>query len=242
MTDKELLLAISDMLDNKLSRFEKKSEFISDKIDNMGIRMNLRMDAEKQILKYDLKELLQNAHSEELYAYKEWIKFLFNDEYFIEDVDKWNIFESMHYHNKVDDSFVNWNILHKGDYLYSSECDIFAVLNGVESTLEQFSIIKNEDWINNCYKAMKDLTEVIYLIDDKNKLIEAIRDFYTGEYTYEKYELEYNEFIHYTQVCDAPAFAVKVMAERFDIDFWDIWSEVNDVVHRIFKKRRYELT
>ena len=61
MTDNELLLTISNLLDQKLERLEKKIDILEFKIDSMEIRLNLRIDAEKELLNSKIDAITQKC-------------------------------------------------------------------------------------------------------------------------------------------------------------------------------------
>lgn len=187
-------------------------------------------------------------------AYIGWINYLFNEKYHIKNYDIWNAFEFMHYDKNLDEKIGEWYWHGMKNIAYISGCEVCAILEGVQEALDRFSDFQNNIEERLIHEKMQMLIEGIEILklymesmaEDKElnvwKIMEWIRRFYKGEELIEfeeglKRRVEF--LLTVIDATDAPALCTKILAEKYEKDFWDLWETVKDVVSRKSENEYY---
>ena len=210
---------------------------------------------------YALEELYTDGHAYTTYngtvifggAAVAWINYLFNEEYHIKNYDMWKTFESLYYDEYLDEKEQHWYKEDAKNTAFISECEICAVLEGVSSALEKFSNVEKGSKEEFAYQAMELVVKYVdilgaYLNDAEDidgyldELMNSIKVCYERKGTKEIHEglgETGTKVIECLFLSDAPAFCVKVIAEKFNKDFWELWTIIKDVVKRKTKNIYY---
>ena len=185
------------------------------------------------------------------YRYTGWINYLFQEHFLLKNRDPWQLFEFLHEQTDVED--YEWGSFTYDGYGALGCLEISAVLNGTDAAIRQSKPL-NAIKVNK--KETKDITviEAIvltkHLVEDYRKnsslneeeqlslLLEMIRASY-GQDVFalmDKYEDERLKDILFCAFrSEVPAFIIKVLAETYDKDFWELWIQNKDVVRRRWK-------
>lgn len=186
------------------------------------------------------------------WGYVGWINYLFHERYHIKNYDKWKLFEAFHEIEDRDMSYINWNRFVGKRYELISTCEIWAVLYGTDEALEKFdnNLKKEEDVGYIAIDYMKEMKKALLQYKENrreneetqlNFLLGAIRAYYENEEEIKESEKEAGErnsdealkkIITCLKYSDAPAFAMKVVAEMYDMNFWDVWNRIKDIAKR----------
>lgn len=182
------------------------------------------------------------------WAYVGWINYLFDEKNHVRNFDPWKIFELIYDDNsKVDNQHYYRSLYNTGDkrYAFIGGCEVYAVLNGYEEAIEFYDAMEKdelEDLILDCMKEFIDKLSV-YKSECREEqeiqvglLLDAIDSYYkTDEKGIDKLNIE-NERIRdiliEIVIFDAPAFALKVISEMYELNFWDLWNNIKDVARR----------
>lgn len=178
------------------------------------------------------------------WGYVGWINYLFHEEFHVKNFDPWKIFEEFHYLSERNETYMDWNYLSGKKYGLIGACEINAVMNGTEKALAKFGGGDVEEDIGNLsikvmmkekqflqqYKAMSGASEKEQL----SFLMKTLKVYYreNDKNMMEETEGQLKKFWECFQISDAPAFAVKVVSETYDKDFWELWGEIKDSVKR----------
>lgn len=187
------------------------------------------------------------------YWYTGWINYLFQEHFLLKNRDPWKLFEFLHEKGDMED--YGWRSYTYDGYAAIGYLEINAVLEGTDAAIrqsEQLDAIK----VNN--KEIKNVTpieSIVYtkhLIEDYRKnnslneeeqlslLLGMIRasyeqDVYALMDQYEDERLKNILFCAF--LSEVPAFIMKVLAETYDKDFWELWTQNKDVVRRRWRYR-----
>ena len=174
-----------------------------------------------------------------------WLNYLFNEKYFPKNYDPWKLFESCHYSEAFDEP-LEYTCFYDG-YSFVGCCEIHAVLHGTSSALTKYDCNGLGDAEKLSLKAMKQLIKWLSLyvaLSDQDRdtqlkqLMSALRSYYEAESPISKPDNIPSDVLQSIweiwDVADAPAFVVKAIAEIYERDFWDLWSEIKDVARRIY--------
>lgn len=171
-------------------------------------------------------------------GYVGWLNYLFNEQNYIKNYDPWKLFESFHYSKqKYDKGFV----VDYKSYGFTGSCEIVAVLKGTDiailksagkekNTIERLvlSSMKNIKILLTKYKENSNEDYETQL----NQLLDAVRIEYEQHSKLDICNEELKKIMESIFISDAPAFAIKAIAETYNKDFWDLWEQIHDVAKR----------
>lgn len=177
-----------------------------------------------------------------------WINYLFNEHFFVKNYDPWKLFEAVHYAS--DDMVRNYGydftnfVFGKDKWAVIGQCEIYAVLHSTKDALKKFLEEVEGETEKLVLKALAMTMEILESLakreadkqtDPLNTFVKCIRKFY--EQKIEENDLDDDGSIFYILsstllLTDAPAFIVKKLSEIYDAVFWDLWTEIRDVVER----------
>lgn len=185
------------------------------------------------------------------WKYVGWLNYLFNEKKHIKNYDAWKLFEAYH---DSDDEYLCWDDWHIWNgfgcarYAFISGCEIYAVLHGTDEAILKFETKEKGELEQIAFDGMKFIQEILQQYsNDKTKedrdmcqdIINEIRIFFSNnqqEAEVEQGDKKYTKLLSGLNISDAPAFVIKGLSEIFDKDFWDLWSQVRDVVRRKHEK------
>ncbi len=179
------------------------------------------------------------------WAYVGWLNYLFGEKNHIKNFDPWKVFEEIHYSLDESEECIEWHDTGDRRYAFIGGCEICAVRNGYEEALDIYNskekgilekfalnemlsfVEKLNHYMENCGQDKKSQLQM---------LMKMIRIYYeTDELSidklYDKDEM-LNPILTAMACSDAPAFAVKVISEMYEVDFWELWIQIRDVVRR----------
>lgn len=186
-----------------------------------------------------------------------WINFVFNERYSVKHRSLWGMFEAARdeadYVREELTEELSWRDWWKGveDAQDQTEyCEIQSVLKGTEAALEYIEVVADgkstlvEGWNTRLYESLRRFRNSIRVYCEKHKeeqftrIIKHLKEFYEREekdsIDFEDDEEQMIEFIcHITYLLDAPAFTVKVLAEIYEKDFWELWDQLDGVTKRV---------
>ena len=174
-----------------------------------------------------------------------WINYLFDERYHIKNFDPWRLFEAIHYSEEEKEEHYYWNGFGNKRCGLIGSCEIYAVLHETDSALEKFAERVDKDDIEyfsiECMKELKNTIELYkknHMPDEEiplKNLMEGIQHYYENgreEQKDENQEKSLKRVIDALNIADAPAFAVKAIAELYKKDFWDLWGGIKKIVKR----------
>lgn len=193
--------------------------------------------------------------------YVGWINHLFNEKYDVKNLDLWKAFEMCHFSVDIEEEYIDWNIRMTSDmdYTFISECEIHAVLYGVDATMQKISngyekfegiisgLKEGIGFIEEFYqKSSETEEEQLHILMNELKNFYEFGEKYHSNINFEKYDKRIARLRVILYLCDAPAFIVKKISEVYEKDFWDLWKEIYEKVERksknIYQKDQYYVT
>lgn len=179
------------------------------------------------------------------WGYVGWINYLFDEKNHVKNFDPWKLFETIHYSEDERAEYMEWSETGNSRYAFIGGCEIYAVLNGYEKAIAVYSaqekgeleelalnsmrslVKKLSAYMNNCGKDKESQLQI---------LMETLRMYCEMELKAidslsESKEILDNILIALS-ISDAPAFAVKVISELYEVDFWNLWGQIRDVAKR----------
>lgn len=181
------------------------------------------------------------------WGYVGWINYLFHEKFHVKNFDPWKLFEAFHYWEEDQSSYIDWYDFGCKRYAFIGGCEIYAVLNGTQKALEVFGDKDKEELENLAMDGMKSAIEALKQYEKSNKadkesqlqkLMDMIRGYYEksdrniGSLKFDDESLK--SVCKYLRISDSPAFIVKAISEIYNKDFWDLWTELRNVVKRKF--------
>lgn len=182
-----------------------------------------------------------------------WINYLFNENYVAKGTDPWEIYLILK-GTEAEKHISRRNLQNiKNTYLgYRGYIDIIAVKEGLEAAKKELSAPRKSYETDDFFKMREVLYhafEFIYEFIDMFKqsdvfpmdkgielLLSRLRHLYTVEKPSEvanssKRE-EIKQFWNNILMLDAPATIIKIIAEIYQLDFWELWQRIADVARR----------
>lgn len=177
-----------------------------------------------------------------------WINYLFQEHFLLKNRDPWQLFEVLHEQTDMEDC--EWGWFTYDGYAAIGQLEIRAVLEGTDVAIrqnKQLSAIKVNKKVDKNIKPIDAVVHVKHLIEDYRKnnsldeeeqlslLLHMIRVGYEQDVfsLMDQYE---DERLRDILLCafrsEVPAFLMKVLAETYDKDFWELWTQNKDVVRR----------
>lgn len=175
------------------------------------------------------------------WVYVGWLNYLFDENNHIKNFDTWKLFEAFYNSEEAKHYGISgqkWEKFGSKRYAFTSKCEIYAVLYGIEEMMKKIEAVEKEDVEKLLVSAVKAAMEFLkkyekteqYIPEEEcRKIMNAVNRYYTKD---EKEEGEYKELMNCFRVADAPAIFIKLFSETFDKDFWDLWDEIKEVVCR----------
>ncbi|MBE5964149.1 MAG: hypothetical protein E7252_04325 [Lachnospira sp.] len=188
------------------------------------------------------------------YGYVSWINYLFNEKYHIKNYDAWKLFEMCHYEddNIIEgDEWFDFGDKYNG---FLAQLEISAVQNGYKKTLEMYDYKQDKEDSNmekmlynilsNSVIEMEKFKNTCPMNRDEqlNMIIDSIRNYDNIRDLIKEYKALDLGLISIS-IVGVNAFIVKVIAELYEVDFWDLWDKVKDIAKRssIFEELPYYL-
>lgn len=185
------------------------------------------------------------------WGYVGWLNYLFNEKKHVKNFDTWKLFESFFYlndeYNRWDD-WDKWLGFGNTRYAFISSCEIYAVIYGVDKTIERFEREEKSELECMALRGMKCAidffrqyvkTEMYDEDEARREIMDAITLYYKSEkkeHVASLYERKYEPLLLALEISDAPAFIVKAISETFNKDFRELWTGIKDVVQRKSEK------
>lgn len=185
-----------------------------------------------------------------------WINYLFKEKNYIKSYDYWKIFETMHYDESEDEKRADWARFGENGYAFISNCEVYAVLNSTSEAIEKYE--KDGEEFPECValNSMKFFIQELenYITngeESREKQLQLLLDSIRLCYEIDEIPIQWDELfdkscvdlMKYMRASDAPAFAIKAIAEKYKKDFWDLWKEVKGIAKRnmqdIYNKSEY---
>lgn len=179
------------------------------------------------------------------WSYVGWINYLFHEQNHIKNFDPWKLFEAVHCSKEERVEYMEWYDIADKRYAFIGGCEIYAVQHGYEKAIAVYgarekgeleklafeamqNVVKTlKSYVNNCEKEKESqlhiLMEILRVYYEKDK--KAVDSLPDGD------EMLV-DFLMSVSISDAPAFAVKVISEIYEVDFWTLWEKIRDVVKR----------
>lgn len=178
-----------------------------------------------------------------------WINYLFQEHYRQKINDPWVFFEALHEQMDIDLDGYNWSRFVQDVYGLIGYYEIKAVLLGTDAADKEFDRLldsEKKDRQMTFFDYSKGIKIAVRKYHEGSKrdnveqlsiIMEMLRIFYEqGKKAFdicEKYEEMNLESVRLViDLADAPAYAVKVIAEIYEADFWVLWEQIRDVVKR----------
>lgn len=193
-------------------------------------------------------------------VYMGWIHYLFPELDLPKNRDLWGIFEMMHEQEHQEWNYVNltsydWEKLANDRNGVLGAIEIEAVMHGAEKLLALFIEEESEKIENNnfgnplvClvkFKEEVDKYKKESSLNEKEQL-SLILDIFHAYYDHGEERLEIYEryravvpidMLLFAVLSDAPAFVVKILAEIYDKEFWELWDSFKDTAGRKYHRR-----
>lgn len=193
-------------------------------------------------------------------VYLGWIHYLFPNLELPENRDLWKIFEMVHEQEHPDWENVNlmlydWKKLANDANGMLGAIEIEAVMHGAGKLLSLFIEEQDEEIKNNnfgnplvClvkFKEEVDKYKTESSLNEKEQLsliLDILHAYYKhGEERLETYERYHAvvpmDLLLFAALSDAPALVVKLLAEIYDKDFWELWNPFKDTAERRYHRR-----
>ncbi|MDE7211027.1 MAG: hypothetical protein K2O03_06235, partial [Lachnospiraceae bacterium] len=184
--------------------------------------------------------------------YTAWINYLFQEHYQQKNRDPWPLFEALHDQIDMDLSEHDWVRFVQDAYGLIGYYEIQAVLSGTDIADKEFDIEKNhketggEEGKLNFFDFIRGLKSSIREYHEESKqsekeqltcIMELLHSFYEQDNMSSDISKKYGNpslerMCIFTALADAPAYAVKVAAETYGVEFWELWEQVKDVAKR----------
>lgn len=179
------------------------------------------------------------------WGYVGWINYLFDEKNHVKNFDPWKVFEAIHYSEEKSEEYMTWYNFGKSRYAFIGGCEIYAVLNGYEEAISVYNTEEIGEFEEIAMKGMQCIIESVRDYRDnceKDKesqlhiLMEMLRTYYEtdkkiNDSVYAEDE-KLKGILVELSITDAPAFAVKVISEMYEVEFWDLWQQIRDVTKR----------
>ena len=193
-------------------------------------------------------------------AYISWLNHILKAKFQSAPMDPWPLYVSMHYNEKARTDYVEWDSYLGNCQGLRGVFDIEAVEKGSASALQNVGRLtpdgtdckegidsSNEDVFNIFHYARELRKSMLdyhrHSLDPAERqlgiLLDVIKDIYNTEAGEEKrkkwdiYEASgLGDIFIGVYLADQGAFAVQVLAEIYNKDFWELWEKVKDVIHR----------
>lgn len=194
------------------------------------------------------------------WEYVGWINYLFKETYSAKNYDSWKLFEKFYdlqqggdldeedveimsefgYETQFDFGYTN--------YAFISKCEIYSVLYGTEKAIQKYSQgLESETLEETLIRYMKTFLKVLktYKAERNLSVQEQIKELLDSiSKLYENGERDLESISHdvislkivlaVVLLSDAPAFAIKGIAELYDQEFWKLWKPLGVSGKRIF--------
>lgn len=185
-----------------------------------------------------------------LHNYTGWINYLFQEHFSPKNRDPWPLFEIMHEWSGINMESCRWEKFAFDIYGVIGAIEIRSVLTDTDTVLQRFMTLATEEQV----KRMNEENSYINAVIKVKRMI--------GEYHQENvlsteeqlslllrlYRLSFEqdtpcvdksqkdeklkEILNYMFNLDAAALVVKILAETYKKDFWELWTQIKDVARR----------
>lgn len=183
------------------------------------------------------------------WGYVGWINYLFDEKFHVKNFDPWKLFETVHYLGDTIESPKEasdaWFDFGKERYAFIGGCEIYAVLYGTDAAIKRFETEEIKKPERLALESMKTSMLVLrqYMKESRRDakeqlkmLMQTICTYYETTDCHSKgmgeCDEKYSSVLTTLTISDAPAFIVKAISEIYDKDFWDLWTQIKDVVRR----------
>lgn len=192
------------------------------------------------------------------YRYTGWINYLFQEHFLLKNRDPWQLFELLHERKAMED--YGWGGYTYDGYAAIGYLEIRAVLEGTDAAIGQskpLSSVKVNKKVEKNITPIEAIVHAKHLIEGYRKssslnaeeqlslLLGMIRASYEQDVfaLMDQYE---DERLKDILLCafrsEVPAFIIKVLAETYDKDFWELWTQNKDVVRRwMYRNETFEV-
>lgn len=175
-----------------------------------------------------------------------WINHLFHEQNFFCNLNLWELFEAMHADEWTRQFLkeMNWDIL-VHTIRGKTEClAIKAVLGGIDALLEDLNVLTEQGWnIGRIYSySIERLKSRIADFRQQNteedrmqlaimlNMLHSLWELKDIDVEFEKgYPKELYSVLISSYILDMPAVVIQIIAEEYEIDFWELWKSVKDV-------------
>lgn len=179
----------------------------------------------------------------------EWINYLFHENFAVKNNDPWKLFEVMHEQDDENGyertSHCDWEVLVKDVCGLIGYFEIRAVMYGTEEALKEFNDLKNEEY-HTPFSFLEKLKKIVEEYQKENEksedaqlssILKMLCSLYKKEDTLhnigEKCEDgRMKDILFLAVLSDAPAFVIKILAEAYDKEFWELWNMVKEGAER----------
>lgn len=185
-----------------------------------------------------------------------WINYLFQEHFPQKNNDPWVLFETMHDQDYINLESYEWEAFVQDMDGLPGYFDIKAVLSGtavvekevkkeIKSILGQEESVKEEGKMG-FMELMTGLRRSVEGFHKESEQSEAeqlslimgmLRSYYGEDKSLrdilEQYKDKYlGKICFFAVLMDTPAYVTKIIAETYDVDFWELWEQVRDVAKR----------
>jgi len=193
-------------------------------------------------------------------AYISWLNHILQAKFQSAPMDPWPLYVSMHYDEEANPDHIDWDSYLDNRQGTRGVFDIEAVEKGSASALQNVGrltpdgtdckegVDSSREGVFNIFHYARELRKSMmdyhrHSHDSAERqlgiMLDVIKDIYNTEAGEEKrkkwdiYKASGLEDIFMgVYIADQGAFAVQVLAEIYDKDFWELWEQVKDVIHR----------
>lgn len=181
-----------------------------------------------------------------------WINYLFQEHFPQKNNDPWTLFETMHDQDYTNLKSYEWKAFVQDMTGLLGYFDIKAVLSGtaavekeIKSIFDQEESVKEDGKIGhvNFMTGLRRFVEGFHKESEQSEkkqlslIMGMLRSYYGQDKSLRDISEQYKDN-YLGKICfcaalmDTPAYVTKIIAETYDVDFWELWEQVRDVTKR----------
>ena len=180
--------------------------------------------------------------------YTGWINYLFQEHFTPKNRDPWPLFETMRESSGMNMEYCRWEKFAFDIYGVIGVIEIRSVLTDTDTVLKRFMKLATEEqmkkmneedsYINAVKKAKRMIREyrrksALNTEEQLALLLKLYRISFETPYADKSQKDEkLKEILYYMSNLDAPALIIKILAEIYEKDFWELWEQIKDVARR----------
>lgn len=184
------------------------------------------------------------------HRYAGWINYLFQEHFVPKNRDPWPLFEALRERTQINTENCRWGKFAFDVYGGIGAIEIKSVLTDTDTVLKEIMTLATGEQVNRMHeeKAYINVVEKVKRMigeyrqgnplnkeEQLSLLMRLYRLSCEKDMPYidnKQKDEKIKEILHLMFYLDAPALIVKILAETYEKDFWELWKQIKDVAKR----------